>query len=112
MVTFYEMSGGFIALMYSSFLFTCNFFPARYFFPTFSDWMWLLILAGLCTVFSFILSLNALKLISPFTANLTYNLEPVYSIILAFIIFKENKFLRARVLFWFQPYITGCITYK
>jgi drug/metabolite transporter (DMT)-like permease len=46
-------------------------------------------------VFAFILSLNALKKVSPFTANLAYNLEPVYGIILAFIIFKENKYLSA-----------------
>ncbi len=92
MVTFYEMSGGFVALCFIVPVYL-NFFPATYFIPTFSDWMWLLVLAIFCTVFSFILSLNALKLISAFTANLTYNLEPVYSIILAFIIFKENKFL-------------------
>ena len=48
-----------------------------------------------CTVYSFILQLNALKKISAFTANLTYNLEPVYGIILAFVIFHENKFLGA-----------------
>ncbi|MDQ6764340.1 MAG: DMT family transporter, partial [Bacteroidota bacterium] len=59
----------------------------------FSDWMWLLVLAVICTVISFILQLNALKVLSAFTANLTYNLEPVYSIILAFILFNENKFL-------------------
>ena len=100
MVTFYEMSGGFIALciMIPVYL---NFFPASYFIPTYSDWMWLLILAIFCTVFSFILSLNALRLISAFTANLTYNLEPVYSIILAFIIFKENKFLGKGFYFGF-----------
>ena len=39
--------------------------------------------------------LNALKKISPFTANLAYNLEPIYGIILAFIIFKENNYLSA-----------------
>ena len=100
MVTFYEMSGGFISLCILIPIYL-NFFPARYFFPTFSDWMWLLILAAFCTVFSFILSLNALKLISAFTANLTYNLEPVYSIILAFVIFKENKFLGSGFYFGF-----------
>jgi drug/metabolite transporter (DMT)-like permease len=91
-VTLFEMTGGFIAL---SILipFYLHFFPAHNYFPAFSDWMWLLVLALICTVLSFILQLNALRFISPFTANLTYNLEPVYSIILAFIIFKENKFL-------------------
>jgi drug/metabolite transporter (DMT)-like permease len=66
-------------------------FPATYFLPTTTDWLWLLVLAWLCTVLSFDLQLNALKKISAFTANLTYNLEPVYGIILAFIFFKENE---------------------
>jgi len=91
-VTFYEMSGGFLALCFIL-PFYFHFFPAAYFIPTFSDWAWLLVLAAICTVFAFNLSLNALKHISAFTTNLTYNFEPIYSIILAFIIFKENKFL-------------------
>jgi len=91
-VTLYEMAGGFIALCFILPVYL-HFFPATYFFPTSSDWLWLLILAGACTVFAFNLSLNALKHISAFTVNLTYNFEPIYSIILAFIIFKENKFL-------------------
>jgi drug/metabolite transporter (DMT)-like permease len=39
------------------------------------------------------LSLQALQKVSAFTQNLTLNLEPVYGIILAFIIYKENKYL-------------------
>lgn len=66
-------------------------FPATYYWPTDSDWGWLLVLAWLCTVLSFNLQLNALKRISAFTANLTYNLEPVYGILLAFVFFHENK---------------------
>ena len=66
--------------------------------PTTTDWFWLLVLAWLCTVLSFDLQLNALKKISAFTANLTYNLEPVYGIILAFIFFKENQNLNRRIL--------------
>ncbi len=91
-VTFYEMSGGFVALCFIIPIYL-HFFPATYFIPTASDFIWLLILSLVCTVFAFILSLNALKYISAFTVNLTYNFEPIYSIILAFIIFKENKFL-------------------
>lgn len=66
-------------------------FPASYYLPTAAEWFWLLVLAWLCTVLSFDLQLNALKKISAFTANLTYNLEPVYGIILAFIFFRENE---------------------
>ena len=92
LLTFYEMAGGVIILTILV-PFYLHFFPAAYFIPTFSDWMWLGVLAWVCTVFAFILSLNSLVHISPFTVNLSYNLEPVYSIILAFVIFKENKFL-------------------
>lgn len=99
-VTLYEMTGGFIALVFIL-PFYLHFFPAAYYIPTFSDWIWLLILAGVCTVFAFNLSLNALKHISAFTVNLTYNFEPIYSIILAFIIFKENKFLGIGFYFGF-----------
>ncbi|CAN5574573.1 DMT family transporter [soil metagenome] len=91
-LTLYELGGGF--------LFLCLFvpvylqrFPAAYYLPTASDWIWLLVLAWLCTVLSFDLQLKALKKISPFTANLTYNLEPVYGILLAFLFFHENKSL-------------------
>ena len=93
-VTLYEMSGGFVALCFVLPLYL-KFFPAAYYLPTFSDWFWLIILAGVCTVLAFNLSLNALKHITAFTTNLSYNFEPVYSVILAFIIFKENKFLGA-----------------
>lgn len=91
-VTLYEMSGGLIVLTFII-PFYLQYFPADYYLPTTYDWLWLLILGWLCTVFTFILALNALKKISPFTASLAYNLEPVYGIILAFIIFHENKYL-------------------
>ena len=61
------------------------------FWPVTWDWVWLLILSLLCTVWAFVLQLNALHHISAFTLNLSYNLEPVYGIILAFVFFGENK---------------------
>ncbi len=89
-LTFYELGGGLIALTLLVPFYLMQ-FPAVYYLPTTTDWLWLLVLAWLCTVLSFDLQLNALKKISAFTANLTYNLEPVYGIILAFIFFKENE---------------------
>ena len=89
-LTFYELGGGLIALTILVPLYLMK-FPAAYYLPSSTDWLWLLVLAWLCTVLCFDLQLNALKKISAFTANLTYNLEPVYGIILAFIFFKENK---------------------
>lgn len=90
LLTLYEMGGGLLALTLLIPFYLVQ-FPAAYYWPTFTDWFWLLVLAWLCTVLSFDLQLNALKKISAFTANLTYNLEPVYGIILAFVFFKENE---------------------
>ena len=92
-VTLYEMLGGWLALtlILPVYLY---FFPSVNYFPTMIDWIWLLVLGWVCTVFTFILQLNALKKISSFTSNLSYNLEPVYGIILGFIIFHENKYLK------------------
>jgi len=62
-------------------------------FPDQSDWLWLVILSTVCTSFAFTLGNFALQKLDAFTCNLTVNLEPVYSIILAIIIFKENTML-------------------
>lgn len=97
-LTLYELGGGLIALTFLVPLYLIQ-FPATYYLPTTTDWLWLLVLAWLCTVLSFDLQLNALKKISAFTANLTYNLEPVYGIILAFIFFQENKNLHREFYF-------------
>lgn len=88
----WELSGGLISLtLLLPFYFQG--FPPAYWIPTLSDFLWLLVLSWLCSVWAFQLSANALKKISAFTVNLTYNLEPVYGIILAFIMYNENKYL-------------------
>jgi drug/metabolite transporter (DMT)-like permease len=97
-ITLYELGGGLITLSLLVPFYLLQ-FPAQYYLPTASDWCWLLVLAWFCTVLSFHLQLNALKKISAFTANLTYNLEPVYGIILAFIFFKENEVLNYQFYF-------------
>ncbi len=94
-LTLYELGGGLLALTLLVPLYLLQ-FPAAYYIPTTSDWLWLLVLAWFCTVLSFDLQLNALKKISAFTANLMYNLEPIYGIILAFIFFKENENLHGQ----------------
>lgn len=97
-LTLYELGGGLLALTVLVPLYLIQ-FPAAYYLPTGTDWLWLLVLAWFCTVLSFDLQLNALKKISAFTANLTYNMEPVYGIILAFIFFKENENLQREFYF-------------
>ena len=58
--------------------------------PSASDALWLLLLAGACTLFPFALSLVALRHISAFSAQMAVNLEPVYAIILAMLLLGEQ----------------------
>ena len=88
----YQLSGGFIALSVLMPFYMWQ-FPTNYILPTLSDWGWLVVLSWFCSVWAFKLSAHALKKLSAFTVNLTFNLEPVYGIILAFAIFKENQLL-------------------
>lgn len=89
-ITFYEMSGGFF-LLTLLLPFYLAFFPTQYLYPSTSDLIWLLVLSLFCTVLAFNLSIRSLTKISPFTVNLSFNLEPVYGIALAFIFFKEYE---------------------
>ncbi|MBC7935470.1 MAG: EamA family transporter [Rhizobacter sp.] len=97
-LTLYELSGGLLLLTLILPLYH-QFFPAAYYLPTPEDWIWLLILAVFCTVLLFLLQLNALKKISAFTSNLTFNLEPVYGILMAFLFFNESKMLHKEFFF-------------
>jgi drug/metabolite transporter (DMT)-like permease len=56
-----------------------------------NDWFWMLILSGICTVYAFSVSVELMKRLSVFTLNLTINLEPVYGIVLAVVIFGEKE---------------------
>lgn len=88
-ITFYELSGGWFSLNLFLPLYL-QFVDYTSFLPSLSDFFWLLVLSLACTVLAFNLSIKALKKISPFTVNLSYNLEPVYGILLAFIIYQEH----------------------
>ena len=86
----YEMCGGFLA--YSVLLpLYLLLFPAERFLPTLPETGELLVFALVCTVGLYWLQIRALSMISAFTVNLSYNLEPVYSILLAMLIFQEHQ---------------------
>ena len=88
-VSFYELLGG--VLFLSVFLLFTKQFSTSFFNITLSDFMWLGILASVCTAYAFIASVNVMKYISPYTVMLTINLEPVYGIALAVLIFEKNE---------------------
>lgn len=56
-----------------------------------SDFYWLLVLAIVATAFAFVISIEVMKELSPFTVSLTINLEPIYTILLALLIFGSEE---------------------
>ena len=87
---FYELIGGLATLTLLAPLYL-YLFPSPTLLPTASDSGYLVVLAVVCTVYAMQLSYQALKQVSPFVMNLSVNLEPIYSIILAAIIFHEHE---------------------
>lgn len=83
---------GFLLVSYPLYLY---FFPETVFMPQPMDWLWLFILAIVCTTGGFVLTLYALKVLSPFATSLAINLEPIYAIILAWLIFREDQELNS-----------------
>jgi len=59
--------------------------------PTNVDWIYICILALVCTVYAYSASVQLMKRLSAYTINLVINLEPVYGIILAILIFGKSE---------------------
>ena len=55
------------------------------------DWVWLLVLAWVCTVFGHAFHIHLLKYLSAYTSNLAINFEPVYGIVAAAVLFGEHR---------------------
>ena len=60
------------------------------------DWFWIIILALVATSFAFIAFTSIMTVLTPFTTSVAINLEPIYSIILAVIIFGEEEIMGPR----------------
>jgi drug/metabolite transporter (DMT)-like permease len=96
----YELSGG-VLLLTLVMPFYLQTFPAQHLMPSLSEWGWLLVLSWFCTVWAMDLMLQALQKVSAFTQNLSLNLEPVYGILLAFMLFQEQKELQISFYYGF-----------
>ncbi len=88
-ISIYEMASGVVFL--SIYLFFSGSFTTDFFQLSSDDWMYIFILASICTAYAFIASVKVMKFITPYTVMLTINLEPVYGIFLAFIILGESE---------------------
>jgi len=94
-ITFYEMLGvaisTFIPIFYVLFSGNTNISVI----PQGLDWLWILILAFVCTNYAYTESVNLVRIFSAFTFNLTLNMEPVYGIMLAYSFFGEKERMTA-----------------
>ncbi len=92
-ISFYELAGAFLTSLILLGLYLWNegqtadmLIPQR---PM--QWLWLLLLAGVCTVYAYTAGVQLLRKFSPYLAVLTVNLEPVYGIMLAVLIFGKSE---------------------
>ena len=86
----YEMLGSSIFFIFCT-PFYVSIFSFEKIIGTSNDYIYLLLLSSVCTIGLYLLQISVVKVIFAFTVNLSYNLEPIYSIILAMIIFKEGQ---------------------
>ncbi|MEQ1579914.1 MAG: DMT family transporter [Steroidobacteraceae bacterium] len=86
-VTWIEMAAGALCLSAVLPLFGT---PAPFAIPSASDAFYLLLLAFACTLLPFVMALGALRHLSAFETQLAVNLEPVYTILLAMLLFGEQ----------------------
>ncbi|HEX7413302.1 MAG TPA: DMT family transporter [Bacteroidia bacterium] len=89
LITFYELSGGLICL--TAYLFFSGEFSPVFFTMSGADFFFIGVLAIVGTAFPFVASTNLLKKLTPFTITLTVNLEVVYGIIFAILIWPSTE---------------------
>ncbi len=90
-ITFYEMVGACLATVMFFPIYRTYFVDTLSLNPTAQDWVYLGLLAIVCTVYAYSISVELMKRLSAFSINLVVNLEPVYGIILALIIFGDSE---------------------
>lgn len=88
-ISFYELAFGMLCI--TVFLGIRGDFTSEFFQLSQDDWIYLLILASVCTAYAFIASVHVMKWLSPYTVMLTINLEPVYGILLALLILGDSE---------------------
>ncbi|WP_395716841.1 DMT family transporter [Prosthecobacter sp.] len=89
-IGFFQMSGACLAALISRPFLEKGLLPAL---PDASSAFWLLVLAMICTVAAYAGFMDVLRRVSVFTVNVIYNMEPVYGILLAALVFGRAEFM-------------------
>lgn len=92
-ITFYEMIGAFLCtLLFLPFYKTLWAVDHQLrLIPTSMDWLYIAVLAWVCSVYAYSAGVELLKRLSVFFVQLTLNLEPVYGILMAVILLGEGE---------------------
>tara|TARA_B100000900_G_C20585512_1_gene719369 strand:+ start:521 stop:1393 length:873 start_codon:yes stop_codon:yes gene_type:complete len=90
-IALYEMLGGTIAMLVYFIL--SGSIELQSIIPQGNDLMYILILGIACTALAFLLGIEVLRMLSPFTVSISVNLEPIYAILLALMIFGDSEIM-------------------
>lgn len=88
-ISLYELGAG--VLFLSVYLGVSGQFDKGFFQLSYNDLLLLFLLGSVCTAYAFIASVKVMQFISPYTVMLTINLEPVYGIVLAFMVLGDSE---------------------
>lgn len=88
-LSFYELLVG--ALVVTLLLAVRGQFSPAFFAISKQDILWLSVLAFVCTSYAFVVSIVVMRHLTPYSIMLGINMEPVYGIALAYVIFGENE---------------------
>ena len=92
-ITFYEMIGAFVGLAIFFPVYRATLAPGGvlHLAPAAMDWLYIGLLAGVCSVYAYSTAVELMKKVSVFLIQLALNLEPIYGIIMAVIIFGSEE---------------------
>jgi drug/metabolite transporter (DMT)-like permease len=90
-ITFYEMVGAFLCTALVLPIYDLWGKKELNFNAQWLDWLYILILAWVCTVYAYTLGLKLMHKFTPFVMHLTVNLETVYGIVLAYLILGKSE---------------------
>jgi drug/metabolite transporter (DMT)-like permease len=92
-ITFYEMVGA--ALGIALFLPFYKYYWAEnqslQLIPQGWDWLWIILLSLVCSVYAYTVAVELMKRLSVFVIQLSLNLEPIYGMIMAIVIFGDKE---------------------
>lgn len=114
-MSFYQLGTG--AIFTSLFLSISQGFDVDFFSIKTSDILWLVLLATICTAYAFVVSISVMRHLSPFSIMLGINMEPIYGILLAVLIFGDSErmdvsFYLGTILILISVMINGILKLK